>query len=234
MYKERNLCLSCRAEVPERSESRLATHLLSPVPSQGSMAGQKAQGPGSPGKSCCHGGRRWRLGSLHPLPAVSPPACQVGCQGQRQGIFQNLLGREDVILHLPGFWEDLIKIDMFPVCFNVLDFAVPDRHARKFLTSCTMNTERQQLSALTQSVFPISSQRNLGANSPTWIATFPRHPAPASSDVGSATLVHVGSLVTVPEGWTPDQGAQRRDVVCQPLLYACSSRQALGLTVDLG
>lgn len=43
MYKERNLCLSCRAEVPERSESRLATHLLSPVPAR-KPRGQEALG----------------------------------------------------------------------------------------------------------------------------------------------------------------------------------------------
>lgn len=114
--------------------------MLSPVNSQGSFVGKEPQQPGSPGKSCCQEPRRRGLGSLYPLPAITPPPCQ-GREGGREAF--KLAGGEDVILHLPGFWEGSIKIDMFSVCFNasVLDFAVPDEHARKFLTSCTVNTE---------------------------------------------------------------------------------------------
>lgn len=137
-----------------------------------------------------------------------------------------MLGRKDAVPHLPGFWEDVIKMDMFPVCFNasVLPFAMPDKHARKFLTSCTVNTERQQLSALAQSIFPMSSQKTLGGK-PTHLDS--NVPVAFSTDFfrcGRCNAAAHGKLVTVSEGWTPGQGVQRRDVACQPLLYACSSR----------
>lgn len=54
-----------------------------------------------------------------------------------------MLGRGDAIPNIPVSWEDLIKTDMFPVCFDtgVLAFSMPGEHARKFLTSCTPSTK---------------------------------------------------------------------------------------------
>lgn len=104
-------------------------------------------------------GDRGLAASIPCLPSSHQPA-----RGRKEaGKLLKLGGEEDVILHLPGFWEDSIKMDMFSVCFNVgvLDFAMPDKYARKFLTSCTVNTEHQHLPALAQSIFPMNGLSNL-------------------------------------------------------------------------
>lgn len=228
MYKDRNLCLSCKAEVGSpRDFTEQAGHLLAFSSAVPGLDGSPGSPPaGKPWEVPLPGARSRGHGSLYPLPAASPPACQAGCWGGRQASFQNVLGRKDAIPHRPGFWEDLIKTDVYPVCFNarVLAFAMPDKHARKFPTSCTTNTERQQLSALAQSILPLSSQRSLGSK-PTCLDS--NIPTACSTDFfrrGQRNAGAHGKPVRVPEGWTPGQGVQRRDVARQPLLYACSSR----------
>lgn len=92
------------------------------------------------------------------IPCLPPPH-QPARGGKEVRKLSKLAGGEDVVLHLPCFLEDSIKFDMFSVRFSagVLHFAMPDKYARKFLTSCTVNTEHQHLPVLAQSIFPTNA-----------------------------------------------------------------------------
>lgn len=165
MCKDRNLCLSCRADIGSpRDVNEQAGH---PLALSSTLPGLSVW-PGSPAAS-----KHWEFllpgseeaGAWQPLSSAChlPTCLQGGLLGREAGKLSKLAwhgGCHPASAWFLGGCHQSGHVSSFGA--GALGFAVSEKNARKFMTSCTVNTECQHLSALAQSLLPVSSQRNLG------------------------------------------------------------------------